>query len=123
MTFSVCYHTAESILDELETTKFRLGQTKIERVAIIQFRMNECCGYCGCSFQIKIRPYATEVTNVIEAGFTEGRNLIVIGQVRVNDEAEISGKVNCCETNIRSKWKGMTGKFRKLLWPADEKKV
>ena len=27
-----------------------------------------------------VRPYATEVTNVIEAMFAESRNLIVIGQ-------------------------------------------
>ena len=57
-----------------------------------------------------------------EAGFTEGKNLIVIGQVRVNCETEISGKANWCQTNIRSKWKRMTGKFGKLLWPTDEKK-
>ena len=31
--------------------------TDQDRVAIIQFRMNKCCGYCGCNFQIKIRPY------------------------------------------------------------------
>ena len=71
-------------MDELETTKFCLGQTKIEIVAIIQFRMNKCSGYCGRSFQIKIRPYATEVTNVSEADLTELRNLIMIEQVRVN---------------------------------------
>ena len=73
MTFGVCYHATRSILDELETTEFSLGQTKIKRAAIIHFvnfKMNKCCGYCGCSFQIKIRPYATKVTNVIEAGFT-----------------------------------------------------
>ena len=29
-------------------------------------------------------PYATEIMNVIEPGFTEGINLIVIGQVRVD---------------------------------------
>ena len=46
MTFGVCYHMAKSILDELETTKFRLGQIKIERVAMIYIRMNKCCGYC-----------------------------------------------------------------------------
>ena len=40
MTFGVCYHTAKSILDELETIKFSLGQTKIKRVAIIQFGVN-----------------------------------------------------------------------------------
>ena len=28
--------------------------------------------------KIKLKPYATEVTNVIEADFTEGRNPIVI---------------------------------------------
>ena len=43
MTFGVCYHTTKSILDELETTKFSLGQIKIKRVAIIQFGMNKCC--------------------------------------------------------------------------------
>ena len=59
---------------------------------------------------------------MIEAGFTEGRNLIVIGQVRVNYESEISGKVNWCQTDIRNKWKRMTGKFRKLLSAANAKK-
>ena len=63
MTFGVCYHVAKSILDELETTEFSLGEGKIKRVAIIQFRMNKCCGYCGCRFQIKVRPYATEFTS------------------------------------------------------------
>ena len=28
-------------------------------------------------------------------------------------------RVNWCQTHIRSKWKRMTGKFGKLLWPAD----
>ena len=40
-------------------------------------------------FPNQIIPHATEVTNVIEAGFTEDINLIVIGQVRVNNETEI----------------------------------
>ena len=102
MTFGDCYHAAKIILDELETTEFSLKQTKIERIAIIQFRVNKWCGYCGCSFQIKMRSYATEVANVIEAGFTEGKNLVVIGQIRVYYETEIRGKVNRCETNIRS---------------------
>ena len=109
MTIGVCYHAVKSILDELETTEFSLGQAKIKRVAIIQFRIIKCCGFCGCSFQINIRPYATEVTNVTEAGFTKNRNLIVIGQVRVDYETEILGKVNWCQNNIRSKWKRMTG--------------
>ena len=70
--------------------------------------MNRCCGYCGCSFQIKIRPYTTEVTDVREAGFTQGRNLIVIGQLGVDYETKIIDKVNCSQTNIRSKRKRMT---------------
>ena len=45
MTLGVFYHAAKSILDELETTEFSLGQTKIRRVAIIQFRMNKCCSF------------------------------------------------------------------------------
>ena len=43
-TFGVCYHEAKSIPEELETTEFCLGQIKIERTAIIQFRMNKRCG-------------------------------------------------------------------------------
>ena len=70
MTLSVYYHADKSIFSELETTEFNLGQTKIEGVAIIQFKMNKCCGHSGCRFQIKIRPYATEVTNAIETCFT-----------------------------------------------------
>ena len=77
--------------------------------------MNKYFGYCGCSFQIKIRSYATDVTNVVEAGFTEGRNPIVIRQVKVGYETEIPGKVHWCQTDIRSNWKRMTGKFGKLL--------
>ena len=45
-------------------------------------------------FKIRTGPYATEVTNVIEACFTEGRNLIMTGQVRFDYETEIPGKVN-----------------------------
>ena len=60
---------------------------------------------------------------MIEAGFTQGRNLIMIGQVRVDYETELRGKVNSFQTDIRSKWKGMTGKFGKfLVSPVDEKK-
>ena len=64
MTFGVWYHVAKSILDELVTTDFSLGQTTMKRAAIIQFRMTKCCVYCGSSFQIKTRSHATEVTNV-----------------------------------------------------------
>ena len=45
MTFGVCYHAAKNILDKLEATEVSLGKTKIKRVAIIQFRLNKCCGY------------------------------------------------------------------------------
>ena len=41
MTIGVCCHAAKSILDELETIEFSLGQTKMKTVAIIQFRMNK----------------------------------------------------------------------------------
>ena len=70
--------------------------------------MNKYCGYFGCSFQFKVRPYATtlpylSITNVIEVGFNEGRNLIVIGQVRLDYETEIAGKVNWCQSITRSR--------------------
>ena len=51
----------------------------------------------------------------MEAGFTEGRHLIAIGQVKVTDETEISGQVNWFQPNIRSKWKRMTVKLGKLI--------
>ena len=58
MTFGVCYHATKSILDELETIEFSLGQSKIKRVAVIQLRMA-----------------------LVSCYFTESGNLIVIGQV------------------------------------------
>ena len=58
---------------------------------------------------------------MVEASFTEGRDMIVIRQVSVDYETEIPGKVNWCQTNIRRKWKRMAGKFGKLLWSADKK--
>ena len=39
-TLGVCYG-AKSIFDELETSEFCIGQTKIKRVAIIHFIMNK----------------------------------------------------------------------------------
>ena len=69
----------------------------------------------GTTFRLALFCDGGHATKVIEAGFTEGRNLIVIGQVRVDYETEIPGKVNWHQTNIRSKWKRMTGKFEKLL--------
>ena len=54
MTFGVCYHATKSILDELETPESKLGESKIKLVEIIQFRMNKCYGYCGCSFKFKV---------------------------------------------------------------------
>ena len=51
---------------------------------------------------------------MIEAGFAEGRNMIVVRQIRVDYETKIPGKVNWCQTNISSKWKRMTRKFGKL---------
>ena len=50
--------------------------------------MNKCCDYCGSSFQIEIRPYATE----IEAGFIDGRNVIVIRQIRVDSDTRFLAK-------------------------------
>ena len=99
--------------------RFGLRESRIKQLAIIQFRMSKCCGYRRCNFQIKIKPCATMVTNVIAAGFTEGRNLIVIKQVRIDYETEIPGKVNWCQTNTRSKQKWMTFEFGKLLWSAN----
>ena len=44
MTFGICDHMIESMLDVLETHEFGLGESKIKRVAIIQFKMSKQCG-------------------------------------------------------------------------------
>ena len=67
---------------------------------------------------------------ICDGGHECDRSRLYLGQtsvcdrtkVRVDYETEISGTVNWCQTDISSKWKRMTGKFGKLLWPASEKK-
>ena len=118
----VCYHAAKSILDDFKTTEVSLGQTKIKRVAIVQFRMNKCCGYCGCSFKFKTRLYATEVTNVIEAGVLRAVLLLWYDKLQSTMRPRFLAKWTWCQTDISSKWNGMTGEFGKLLRPADAKK-
>ena len=98
LTYGICDQAVKRILIVLEMPELSLGENKKKQVAIIQFRMNKCCGYFGCNFQIKNRPFTTRVTNVIEAGFTEGRNLTVISQIRVDYETEIPGEVNWYQT-------------------------
>ena len=53
--------------------------------------------------QGKILCDGSRITNMINVGFTEGRNLIVIRQAGVNYETEIPGKVNWCQIYLRSK--------------------
>ena len=67
-----------------------------------------------------MKSYTMEVTNLIEASFTEGINRTAIGQGKVDYETDIPGKVNRCQTNIRTKWKRMTIKFEKLMWSVDK---
>ena len=80
--------------------------------------------YLSGSKRVSPRPPDPDtMTNIALGSYTEGRNLIVIEQVRVDYGTEIPVKMNPYQINVRGKRKRMTWliKFGKLLWPADEK--
>ena len=57
-------NTSKRILDELETVYLRLRNIEVERVGVIEFRVNNGGGDGTTCCEIKIRTKSTKLTNV-----------------------------------------------------------
>ncbi len=63
----------------------------------------------------------TNTTEVVEARFREGRNLIREGKVIVEDEAKIACSMRRLNNSLRREIKNRTVKFKELLRKAKKK--
>ena len=82
--------TSERILYKLETVYLGLGKIKVERVAVVKFRVNNRGGDSTGSFKVKIRTNAAKLTYMRIARFRQCRDLIRKSKVFVKDEAKIA---------------------------------
>ena len=82
--------TSERILYKLETVYLGLGKIKVERVAVIKFRVNTGGGDITGSFQVEIRTIATKLTCMRIPRFGQYRDLVRKSKVFIEDRAKIA---------------------------------
>jgi len=87
----------------------------VERVTVIEFRMDNGGGNDAGCFVIEIWADTAKFTNVIVAGFRKCRDLVREGKVFIKDKAKVVSRVGCSERRVVY--------FRKLLSKSDEKKL
>jgi len=66
----------------------------VERITVIEFRMNDGGGNSACCGGIKVRTDTTKLSNMVIASFGDGRNLARKGTMFVKDEAKVASRVS-----------------------------
>lgn len=84
--------TSKAVLNALKTIELTARKGRVERIAVIKFRMNERSSDSAGSFVIKRRANTTKVANVEKAAFRQGGNLIRKGEVFIKDKAKIASR-------------------------------
>ena len=115
------YSAGQAVLDSLKAGELSLRKAKVERVTVVKFRVDERGGNSFSSGEVEERAYTTKTTDVVEARFREGRNLIREGKVMVKDEAKITCGMRRVNNSLRRQIKNRTIKFRELLRKAKKK--
>jgi len=87
----------------------------IDRVIVIEFRVNNGGGNGAGCFEVEIWANTAKITNVIVSGFRKRSNLIREGKVFIKDKAKVASRVGCSERRVVY--------FRKLLFKTDKKKL
>ena len=67
----------------------------IERVTVIQFRMDNGGGNGAGCFEVEIWADTAKFTNVIVAGFRNCRDLVRERKVFIEDKAKVASRVGC----------------------------
>jgi hypothetical protein len=84
------YSAGQSVLDSLEARELSLREAKLERVTVVKFRVNKRAGNSFSSGLIEKTADTMTTTDVVEARFREGRNLVGECKMMVEDETQIS---------------------------------
>jgi len=92
--------TSKRVLNLLQTGWLRLRELIVERIAGIEFLVNDKSVDSTGSWWIMVRPVTAKLTNMIVARFGERCNLVWEGQMFVKDEAEISSRVGGIKKGI-----------------------
>ena len=87
----------------------------IERVTVIEFRMDNGGGNGAGCFEVEIWADTAKFTNVIVAGFRKCRDLVREGKVFIKDNTKVASRVVFSERRVLN--------FRKLLFKSDKKKL
>jgi hypothetical protein len=95
------YSAGLAVLYSLEAREFCLRKAKVERVTAVKFRVNKRCGYSSGSEIVEEKADRTKTTNVVEARFRDGRNLITEYKVIVEDETKIMCSMRWVNTSLR----------------------
>jgi len=84
----------------LESVKLIIWKAVVERVTVIQFRMDNGGGNGAGCFEVEIWADTAKFTNVTVAGFRKCRNLVGEGKVFIKDKAEVVSRVGCSERRV-----------------------
>jgi hypothetical protein len=104
---------SESILDELEAIDLGLGEIVVERVTVVEFRMDYGSGTSGGSFEVTKGTDAAYVADVVKTVKREGRDLWDERMVGVKQETKVTNGRRG-EDLGRGEKEGRVGDFREL---------
>ena len=73
--------TSQGVLDSLESLELGLWKVVVERVAVVELRMNQRCSDDAGSVEVQGCAYASEVTYMMVASHLRIRHVLVEGKV------------------------------------------
>ena len=106
-------------MDKLEATNRMKRETKEKGIAVVKFSGNKSIGRENCRRAIKNRADLTKLANVIGRRGTNRRDVLVEGQITVEQDTKVS-TVGSWRKNGGTKSNGNGGKFETPLGGATE---
>jgi hypothetical protein len=95
------YSASKAVLNSLEARELSLRKAKVERVTVVKFRVDKRSGDSFSSGVIEERTDTTKTTDMVEARFREGRNLVRECKVMVKDETQITCSMRWVNNSLR----------------------
>ena len=95
------YSAGQAVLDPLEARELSLRKTKVERVTVVKFRVNKRSGNSFSSGIVEERADTTKTTDVVEARFGEGRNLVRECKMMIKNETKITCSMRRLNSSLR----------------------
>ena len=92
--------TSKRVLNLLEPVKLTVWKVVIERVTVIEFRVNYGGGNGAGCFEVKVWADVAKFTDVIVARFRKCSDLVGEGKVFIKDKAKVASRVGCSERRV-----------------------